>query len=126
MKTIIKMFGLLFVSMTLMLVSCGDDDKDEPQDTSSLIGSVWKGVNPHTDYKVEVEVMTDSECRIKIWAPNSTSVSYSEDCIYHYNEETGNFRVEDFDGDEIKGYIKGKTMTLTYNEWGTFDLKRAK
>ncbi len=100
-------------------------DYNRPQKTEDLIGSVWEGINPHTDYFTKVEIKNDSKCAVTVYPSNSPANSYSEVCTYVYDSSTGNFNVK-FDGYNITGFIKGDTMTLTDSGNGSYDLKRVK
>ena len=122
MKTL-RFFGMALLVMILCVnfAACSDDD-EEPQSTSDLIGTVWRGTNPHTDYVVEVEIKNDSRCVITTYEPDGSTVYAQEECSYVYDEATGEF-VCQYDGYETTGKITGNTMTLT-DIYGTYTLKR--
>ena len=124
-KLIFLAFAIIAAIACVGFASCSDDDKDEPQKTEDLIGSVWEGINPHTDYFTKVEIKNDSKCAVTVYPSNSPANSYSEVCTYVYDSSTGNFNVK-FDGYNITGFIKGDTMTLTDSGNGSYDLKRVK
>ena len=105
-------FALFAVLACVSFASCSDDDKDE-------------AVNPHTGYPTKVEVKDASKCVVTVYEPNSTTIYQRDECTYTYDSKTGAFSVR-FDDYNVIGFIKGDTMTLTDNRYGTFDLKRVK
>lgn len=116
---------LLCVLMSATLTACGDDDDDEPQFSENLVGSIWKGVNVNTNYPVEVKIESEATCVITVYEPNSTTIYDQARSTYLYSETTGAFSVE-YDDWNVRGFIKGNTMTLTSNRYGNFKLSRIK
>lgn len=127
MKKLLPILSALFIAcLCIGFSACSDDDDgDDSQSTSDLIGSVWYGVNHNTGYPTEVKIEDSRNCVITVYRPDSEEIYQQERVEYLYSETTGAFTVE-FDDWNVKGYIKGNEMTLTDNRYGSFTLKRVK
>lgn len=88
--------------------------------TSSLIGTVWSGTNPYTNYGVKITI-NSSTCTVTVNRTDGTLYDEQE-CSYTYDESTGTFSCV-YNNDTVTGKISGNTMTYT-DKYGTYSLTK--